>query len=135
MTPLSCHGSLQVAGALMAFKCLTRAHREDSRPHPQLRMIKGEFHPVGLSLLRLTCCRAFKVCQRVALARTYQLPPQPFACSLKLSKKELRTDQKRKKISQESFLPLPSKQRGAHLEVQLTSGNTPLKGSSVLRPA
>ena len=42
---------------------------------------------------------------------------------------------KRKKISQESFLPLPSKQRGAHLEVQLTSGNTPLKGSSVLRPA
>ena len=48
MTPLSCHRSLQVAGALMAFKCLTRAHREDSRPRPQLRMIKGELHPVGL---------------------------------------------------------------------------------------
>ena len=59
-------------------------------------MIKGEFHLVGLWLLRLTCCGAFKVHQRVALARTYQLHPQLFACSLKLSKKELRTDQKRR---------------------------------------
>ena len=85
-----------MAGTLMAFKCLTHAHREDSRPRPQLTMVKGEFHPVGLKLLRLTCCGAFKVRQRVALARTYQLPPQPFSCSLKLPKKELRTDQKRR---------------------------------------
>ena len=47
-----------------------------------------------------------------------------------------RSEKKRsKKISQESFLPLPSKQRGAPLEVRLTSGDTPLKGSSALRPA
>ena len=32
-------------------------------------------------------------------------------------------------MSQESFLPLPSKRRGAHLEVLLTSGDTPLKGA------
>ena len=32
-------------------------------------------------------------------------------------------------MSQESFLPLPSKRRAAHLEVPLTSGDTPLKGA------
>ena len=43
-----------------------------------------------------------------------------------------RSEKKRsKKISQESFLPLPSKQRGAHLEIRITSGDT-LKGSSTL---
>ena len=32
-------------------------------------------------------------------------------------------------------MPLPSKQRGTHLEIQITSGDTPLKGSSMLQPA
>ena len=47
-----------------------------------VRDVKGEFHLIGLPLLRLTYCRAFTVCESVALA-THQLPPQQFACSLK----------------------------------------------------
>ena len=49
--------------------------------------------------------------------------------------KGVKNRSEKKKISQESFLPLPSKERGTHLEIQITSGDTPLKGSSALRPA
>ena len=49
VTPLSSHRSLQVAGALMAFKCLTRAHTKNFRPHPQLGMLKESFTQSGSS--------------------------------------------------------------------------------------
>ena len=65
-----------------------------------VRDVKGEFHPIGLPLLRLTYCRAFRVRQSVALAGTHQLPPQPFACSLKLPKRkgvEGKLEKKRKR--------------------------------------
>ena len=45
--PISSHGSLQVAGALMAFKCLTRAHTRNFRPRPQLGMLKQSFTLLG----------------------------------------------------------------------------------------
>ena len=87
----------------MAFKCLTRAHRKNFRPS-SVRDVKGEFHPIRLPLLRLTYCKAFSVCQSVALTGTHQLPPQLFACSLKLLKRvgvEGRSEKKgRRRISQ-----------------------------------
>ena len=49
VTLLSSHGSLQVAGALMAFKCLTRAHTKNFRPRPQLGMLKESFTWSGSS--------------------------------------------------------------------------------------
>ena len=47
--PLSSHGSLHVAGALMAFKCLTRAHTKNFRPRLQLRILKESFTQSGSS--------------------------------------------------------------------------------------
>ena len=65
-----------------------------------VRDVKGEFHPIGLPLLRLTYCRAFRVRQSVALAGTHQFPSQPFTCSLKLPKRkgvEGKLEKKRKR--------------------------------------
>ena len=51
VSPLSSHGSLHVAGALMAFKCLTHAHNI-GWPSPQLeRRQRRDPHPFGRLLL------------------------------------------------------------------------------------
>ena len=94
MTPLSFHGSLPVAGALSALKCLSHAHTDGFLFGQILgleyeKKIK-EFHPLGLPLLGLTCWEAFRICQGVALAGTLHLPRQLSACSLKLSETEMR---------------------------------------------
>ena len=69
-----------------------------------VRDVEREFHLIGLPLLRLTYCKAFRVRQSVALAGTHQLPPQLFACSLKLLKRvgvEGRSEKKgRRRVSQ-----------------------------------
>ena len=94
MTPLSFHGSLPVAGALSALKCLSRAHTDGFFNWPdsrfRIREKRKEFHPLGLPLLGLTCWEAFRIHQGVALAGTRQLPRQLSACSLKLSETEMR---------------------------------------------
>ena len=58
-----------------------------------------------------------------------------FTETLEKGVKNRSEKKKRMKISQESFLPLPSKERGTHLEIQITSGDTPLKGTSAPPPA
>ena len=51
VSPLSSHGSLRVAGALMAFKCLTHAHNT-GWPSSQLeRRQRRDPHPFGRQLL------------------------------------------------------------------------------------
>ena len=93
MTPLSFHGSLPVAGALSALKCLSRAHTDEFLLGQILGLEyekKEEFHPLGLLLLGLTCWEAFRILQGVALDGTRQLPRQLSACSLKLSETEMR---------------------------------------------
>ena len=71
-----------------------------------VRDVEREFHLIALPLLRLTYCKAFRVRQSVALAGTHQLPPQLFACSLKLLKRvgiEGRSEKKgRRRISQKT---------------------------------
>ena len=95
--------SLQVAGTLMAFKCLTRAHTKNFRPCPQLRMLKESFTRSGSSYWGSLIVEPSES-TRVALAGTRQLPPQLFACSLKLLKRvgvEGRSEKKgRRRISQ-----------------------------------
>ena len=83
-----------MAGALSALKCLSRAHT-DRFLFGQILSLEYEkkrkkFHPLRLPLLGLTWWEAFRICRRVALATTSQLPRQLSACSLKLSQTEMR---------------------------------------------
>ena len=82
-----------MADALLALKCLSRAHTDGFLFGQILGLEyekKEEFHPLGLPLLGLTCWEAFRIRQGVALAGTRQLPRQMSACSLKLSETEMR---------------------------------------------
>ena len=67
-----------MAGTLSALKCLSHAHTDGFLFGQILGLEyekkRKEFHPLGLPLLGLTCCEAFRIRQRVALAGTHQLP-------------------------------------------------------------
>ena len=74
--PLSLHGSLHVAGALMAFKCLTRAHTILVGLVLSWKEDKGEtLSHLGSSYWGSVSSGAFGTHQRVTLARVPQLLP------------------------------------------------------------
>ena len=77
MSPLSSHGSLHVAGALMAFKCLTHAHTILVGLVLSWKEDKGEtLSHSGSSYWGSVNSGAFGTHQRVTLARVPQLLPQ-----------------------------------------------------------
>ena len=78
-SPLSSHGSLHVAGALMAFKCPTCAHTILLGPVLSWKEDKGEalIHSGG-SYWGAMSSEAFGTHQRVTLPRVPQLLPQPL---------------------------------------------------------
>ena len=77
MSPLSSHGSLHVAGALMAFKCLTCAHTILVDLVLSWKEDTGETLTCsGGSYWAAVSSGAFETHQRVTLARVPQLLPQ-----------------------------------------------------------
>ena len=76
MSPLSSHDSLHVAGALMASKCLTRAHTILVGLVLSWKEDKGEtLSHLGSSYWGSVSSGAFGTHQRVTLARVPQLLP------------------------------------------------------------
>ena len=74
---LSSHGSLHVEGALMVFKCLTRAHTILVGLAHSWKEEKGEtLTHLGSSYWGALSSGAFGTHQRVTLARVPQLLPQ-----------------------------------------------------------
>ena len=78
-----CHGSLQMAGALMAFKCLTPWPHHIDWPGPQFKGGRGKEspHPLGWQLPGHSGLWAFRTHRRVTSARVLQSLPQLLTCS------------------------------------------------------
>ena len=89
VTPLSFHGSLPAAGAVMAFKCQTRARTVPIGPVLS-RKTEGSSPILGGRYWGKVSRGSFGTHQGVALARVPLLLPQQLACSQRVPRNEER---------------------------------------------
>ena len=90
VTPLSFHGRLQAAGALMAFKCLTRARTIPIGLVLSRKEDRGILTSLGGSYWGEVSRGGFGTHQDVALARVPLLLPRQLACSQRVPRNEER---------------------------------------------